>query len=408
MIQIFPKCVSQVGYGSAVQHAGIIDGNGIMTFDIGRAPMPFAGTLRNFTVYCGVAHPSVKVQVLLDGFPSGVELTLASGISQVSDAIGEVFYTAGQTLTYRTITTVQIYPGFEMAFCVELNSTAQAFGVVAHFGSSVGAGSKEYAGALGNGFWAELASSYSINALEGSATRLMLRRFTAQSGGSWKANLELDGVLQDGTVGTVDTTCELFDADASGLVSVDFDLPAQPTQHLNVVLERLGSTATFGLEQVGAGIAFRPTKTNGFMLVGGSNDAIPIPGTSWKWNHSGEFAATIERHQAAIGGKAIRLTSLYVEHTQPPTAGESFTDTILNNGVPSDISVVLTDSATSGSDFGTQVCGIGDRVTIELVSTAGANPVAKFYWAMAGEVGPAAGVIGPLLWWRFRRRVPTT
>ncbi len=405
MIQIFPKCVFGVGYAAAIQHTGVTDGLCTMTFDVGRAPMPFSGTLRHFMVYCGVAHPDFSVDILIDGVFSGLLVAVGAGQTIVTDPTTEIVYVAGQTLTYRTHVEPQLYPGFEIGLCVELESTAQAFGVVAQFGSSTPAGTLSYAGALGNGFWAELRTSYSINALEGFVTRLVLRGFTVQSGGSWKAWIEVDNVLQDGTGGTIDTACELLDTDVLGTVFADFDLPVTPTQHVNVVLERLGSTIAFGFEQIAAGIGFRPTKTNGFMLVGGSNDVIPIPGTAWKWNHSRQQADLITQHQAAISGKPIRLTGLYVEHSQPPGAGESFTDTILNNGVPSDISVVLTDNTTAGSDAGTQVCAVGDLVTIQLDSTAGANEVAKFYWGLAGEVGVGGGVIGPLLWWRFRRRL---
>jgi len=404
MIQVFPKCVANVGYGAAAQHTGVCDGNGIMTLDIGKAPMPTSGTLRKLSVYCGVAHPDVKVDIFIDGASSGLSLTLGSHETQVADLLTEVVYAAGQTVSYRTLTTLQLFPGFEMAFCVELEADALSFCVTAAAGGASYL-TTHYGGAFGNGYWADNRSSQSITALAGSATRLAIRRFSSNTGGSWKAWLEIDTVLQDGTGGTVDTLVELDDTGAA-VAFRDFDLPCMPVQHVNVVLVR-DTEPTFAIEQVGVGVAFVPSDPDGFMLVGGSNDIIPIPGTSWKWNHSRESGASMAMHEAPISGRSIRLTGLYVERTVPPTAGESFTHTILRNGIASNISVVIADNATTGVGFGEQICRVDDLVTIELVSTAGANPVAKFYWALVGQVSGGVGVIGPLLWWRFRRRVPT-
>jgi len=397
MYQIFPKTIFSVGgLGVPIQHLGINDGNGSGVFVGSRAPMALPGLLRNLTLYCGEVHPDVSVDILIDGVAAGVPLTLLSGQTQIVDTVNSVSWNAGQTVEYLVTT---INSGFDMSLCPEIVSTAQLYCVTAISGT-FGVGQLTYGGALGNGYFAGNRSSQSINALDGACTHLALRRFGGVSGGSWVAYLEVDTVLQDGTGGTVNTTCTLLDSDASGIAFSTFNLPITPVQHVNVVVLRAGVDTVFAVEQFGVGIAFVPTAANAFMCCGGSNDAIAIPGTDWKWMHSLQdvVTPTIIENQAAIGGQQpIRINTLYVEHTVPATAGQAFTDTLLKNGVASDITVVVPDPATSGSDSGSAIYDPSDLIVIRLDSTAGTNPVAKFYWGMAGElyvpVPPCPGLV---------------
>ncbi len=410
MFQPFPKAICGVGYGrvGGVQHVGVIDGQGSATLNTGRAPMPSAGICRHLVVTRAPSLPDVEVEILLDNVSTGLVVTLPTGSARGVNPFTEIEYVQGQTLTYLIATaTDEALPGFDIGVCVELEADVLSFGVVAQFLGSASVGYTQYAGALGNGFWADNRSSYSINALGGSATTLILRRNVAQSGGSWKAWLELAGVLQDGSGGTIDTACELLDSDPDTL-AVNFDLPATPPQHLNVVLERLGSEASFGFEQIGAGIAFRPAIANQFMLCGGSNDLIPIPGTTWKWNHSHEQGSTIVMHQASTGLRAFRASAMYVEHSQSPGTGEQFTDTLLSGGVATDIAAVLVDAESSASDVGSAQFQPESSIVIQLDSTAGAAATAKFYWGIAMDliVGPQRGNIGPIAWLDWTRRQP--
>ncbi len=322
----------------------------------------------------------------MDGVSAGVTVTLGTADSQTADTTHTTSYAAGQTVEYYVqVASTQSFPGFDLGLSVELESDANCFGVTATSGT-YGVNGLHYAGALGNGYWASLRTFYSINALAGSATRLMLRRFSSPTGGSFKAWLELDGVLQDGTGGTVDTSCEVLDSVASGVFYVDFDLPCPLGQHLNVVLQRLGTEAAFSVEQCAAGIAFTPTTPNQFMCCGGSNDAITIPGTSWKWNHSEQEGAAIENHEAPVGQTPITVLGLYVEHSSAPGVGDSYTDTLLDTGVATALSVVVADAATSGLTTGSVNFVAGDLLTLELVSTTGATSGSNFYWGLAAEI----------------------
>lgn len=406
MIQPFPKVISFVGYGDAHQEVGILDGNTSGVLPGKYAPMAFAGDVRSLTIYRALGLPEVKVGVYINNVSTGLEVTLPSGATQAFIQ-GHGVYGPGDLVTYKIATTLQFFPGFDMGMCVELEPIANhalCFTVTATSGGGAFL-ANHYAGALGNGFWAENRSSQSINALTGSVTRLALRRFTHNTGGSWRAWIEVGPagttpVLQDGTGGTIDTLVELLDTDGADVAIRDFILPCVPTEYVNVVLLRVGSEPTFAVEQIGVGVGFVPDTPGQFMLVGGSNDTIWTDNlTSWKWNHSRQLGDVIEKHTAPVGRRRMSVSAMYVEHTSFPGVGKTFTDTLLKNGAPTNIAVVVSGPATRfGQDVGKAAYGPKDLITIELTRTSGSDTGA-FYWAIGMEVSELPrGNIGPIAW----------
>jgi len=396
MIQPLPRVISGVGYGDANQELGILDGNTSGVF-VGRyAPMPIAGSVRSLSLYRPAGLPAVTVEIYIEGVATGITVTLGTGATQ-GHSEGDAPYNAGDWVTYKIATTLQLFPGFDMGLCAEIETDALCFGVAAISGGGAFL-APFYGGALGNGYWAENRSSQSINALSGSVTRIAMRRLTTNVGGRWKAWVEKGAagttpVLQDGSGGTVDSLCELVDGDPAFNFR-DINVPCTPGEYVNHVLLRI-TEPTFAVEQVGVSIAFTPDTPGQFMMCGGSNDVIwSTATTSWKWNHSKQTETPIEKHTAPVGQHLLAIVGMYVEHTDFPGSGQSYTDTILRNGAPSDVAVVITGPATRfGNDTGREVYSPGDLLTIELTRTASAATDAKFYWGIAAEVITSGSIV---------------
>ncbi len=389
MIQPLPRVISNVGYGHATQELAINDGNSSGELPGRYAPMARAGAVLTLTVYRKIGLPDVSIEIFVDGVASGMALTLDSATEQATVS-GNVPYTAGQRVTYKYTAVLQLFPGFSMGVCVEIDTDELCFGIAAISGT-FGLGGGHYGGAFANGYWADNRSSQSINALDGSVTTLALRRFSSPTGGSFKAWIEIDTVLQDGSGGTVDTSCEIVDA-GSPVQIVTFVLPVTPQQKITVKQVRLGSEGAFATDQVGAGIGFTPDNPNAFMMCGGSNDAIwddPLF-QNWKWNHSiqdTDPSTNIEEHQAPVGLQAFAVTGMYVEHNLAPGTDEHYTDTVLRNGISSDIIVDVTGpSVSSGLDLGREIYSATDLITIDLLRSAGAAAGGAFYWGLSAEI----------------------
>jgi len=398
MIQPVPKVLCNVGYGTADQEVGVISGNTSGVVPGRYAPMPVAGSVKSLSVYRAAGLPEVTIGVYINGVATGLAITLGTGATQ--DYIeGDAPYDEGDLVTYKYSTELQLFPGFAMGVCVDLEGDALCFGVAAISGGGAFLAA-HYGGAIGNGAWSENRAFQSINPLAGSATRLALRRHTTNVGGSWKAWLELSStqggltVLQDGSGGTVDTLVELLDSDPDDVVFRDFDLPCPPGMYVNVVLLRV-TEPTFAVEQVGVGVAFVPDTPGQFPLCGGSNDVIwTTELTQWKWNHSNQLAPTIEAHSAPAGRTPFAIVEMFVEHTDYPGSGQTYTDTVLRNEAPTDVSVVVSGPSTRfGSDTGREVYVPTDLVTIDLTRSAGASTLAKFYWGIAAEVITSGSIV---------------
>lgn len=408
MIQILPKVFSGLGYGETSQASGINSGEGALPFGGGKIPMPLPGTVARLTLYGGVARDvDVTAAVVKNGTTSGLEVEMAAGAAgaQVFTIMNPVHFSAGDYLEYVFGTSdAELVPGLALAACVEIEAAAMMFGL-SPFAGTIGVGATSTGGALGNGTLGS-GGTYSICALDCVLTHLCLKRFAEQTGGAWTAWYVKNGVTQDGSGGTVDTTTTLDDADPDFIVNT-FSLPAAPLDHVNVLLQRQGSEAAFATAHVGVGTAVTPNTSGEFMFCGGDNSVIP-EGLTWKWMQSAQEGPTIGDHTAAAGQRSFVVNGLYVERENAPGGGNAYIQTLIKNGAPTEIVASISGAidVAAQSDPARVTYHASDTLTIQIETEGSPSGEDQIHWAMAGSTRPQSGTIGPLLWWRFRRTVP--
>jgi hypothetical protein len=413
--QIVPKVFWSIGWGTLTGYGSILGGDSAVINSSGYIPMPLAGTIRRISVYAiQDRSTTVTVTVMKNGVATGLTITLNGGAAGATGASADsVDFSVGDVIAYRFVTHDLVTPpGFALAVTAEIIAEGLQSGIAAG-GGTVIVTEGFVGGALGNGGpentvegYGSMGSSYSLCPIAGSATRIQLRRFTSQSGGSWRAYLLKNGVVQNGSGGTVDTRITLDDADPDD-AGVDFSMPIAPHDRVSVATIRDGTTASFG-NQVAAGVAVAPDDGAAFMFCGGNNDTIPNSGTTWKWNASQQNGATEAEHTAYAGLTSFKLSQLYVERSVAPGTGESVAYSILRNGGLSGISATIADSATSNDGSGSQVFDSGTRLTIRILnSDAPAN--GQLHWGVAGtmDIGEEIfGTPGGIAWVHARRIVP--
>ncbi len=406
MIFILPKVFAGLGYSATAQAAGINSGEGSLTVGGGKIPMPLPGIVKKFTLYGGVARDiDVTAKVRKNGTTIGLEVALAAGAAgqQVFTATNPLPFSAGDYLEYVfELSDTEFFPGLAISACAEIEADAILYGV-SPLAGTIGVGHTGEGGALGNGS-IDSTGSYSICALHCVLERLCILRFASQSGGAWTAWIKVNGVIQDGTGGTVDTTTVLDDADPDFVVRT-FSLPLSPLDHVNVYYQRTGSEAAFSVNQFGIGVAVRPDTPGAFMFCGGNNDVIDN-GLTWKWMQSAQEGPTIGDHTAPVGQRPFQITGLYVEREEEPGAGNSYIQTLLKNGEPTGLVVTISDAAVAGQGVGAVQYHAGDTLTLQIETQGDAPSGPQIHWAFSATLNP--GVIGAYAWVHWPRRVVGT
>lgn len=388
MKQSLPKCFSHVNYAEVTSLGGLADGSGVMVFGFSRYPVISDGTLRNLVVYGGAVRPNtLTITVMVDGVASGLTATLLTTDTLVVVPGPDVAVLAGQYVEYRVVGSALPAFGTQVAMCIEWEATEQHYGIAAVVGSTP-FGSGKYGGGFGNGFWQDWpgiparSTSHSIAAINGSITKLRLRRFNnSYVGGAWTGYIIKNEVIQDGSGGTVNTACVL--ADAATQADVTFaPVTIAPLDIVDVVILRSVTDATFALQQVGASINFIPTTPGEFMFCGGSNDAIPAVPTTWKWNRSEQGGATIGIHTAPAGVAGFRTTGLFIERNIASGAAATNVHTLLQNGVATGLVVSISGAFDlTGQVLGEVTYAPNDLVTIQIERVNGAQN-SPMYWSV--------------------------
>jgi len=324
-----------------------------------------------------------------------------------------VIVDVGDYVEYRIVGGLQGFPGYTLGLFVEFESTHLSFGIGA-FAGTITAGSEGQSGALGNGTSTGTipspdSNSYSICAIDCTVVGVTLRRFASPSGGAWTARLKVNGVLQDGSGGSVETLCTLDDA-GSVFASTSFAVTCVPTDHVDIVIARTGSTAAFADHQLGTGIKVLPTTTGQTMICGGNNAVIPNTGTTWKWTDSEQEGGSAFMHTAPSGLRDLRFFHFYLERSVSPGGVATFTQTLTVNSHETDLAIVLAEPDRIGDQAGTAETNAGDELTVKVVN--GGSPAdARMHWSFAlgpEETEPVTRTakIGPLRWVHWPQRIP--
>jgi hypothetical protein len=414
MKQVIIKAAWLVGYGgtfippsSTSQRCGVNDGQGGI---LGQSwiPVPIAGTLSRLTLLSYSAPADVTVILYKNGIATSLYTTLTPPLIQASNSTDTVSVAVGDYIGYEVVGDLVTFPGYDLAMTIEFDGAGQIFGLVATTDTSPDDGSGYFGGALGNGYFSvygvgQSSNSYSLNAIDGRVTSLALRTFSGAPGASaWTGYIVVNGVLQDGSGGTVDTSCVITGTDEAAVST--FSLRVARTDKVDAVVFRSGSDAPFAFEHVGVGVGFTPDVDGQFMLCGGSNDALNTSAVRSKWNHSEQLASPETRCVASVGLTGFTTIGMYVEHAAPGP-GRSWTDRLRRGSdgsyVSTDTVVVVADDAVSAGILTNERYNPSDEITI-LMTPAGTPGGGEFHWGVPATTDVIDvldyGVIGPLVW----------
>lgn len=364
--------------------------------DAGSTPMPVAGTFRNLVFYCGETHPDITVSLNVNGVDTLLSVAFDSADTIAVNSANEVVVAVGDVVTIHTnVATEHTAPGLAVGFSIEFEGDKQFYAVAADTGGQ-SAGFYRISGALGNGIQQNTSNpltfcnTYSLCAVEGIIDGMCIRTFAGEPGdGVWTANIVLNGVLQDGSGGSVDTTVTM--TGSTIFEEAAFSLPIVLADQVVIAVLRSVEDSPFANAQCSAAITFTPTDTitNPFMLVGGSNDSISTTLVGYKWEHSEQLQATEVLTAAPIAFSGMQAKGIYIEITSAPGAGKSYDYVVRRNA--------LFDTAIATSIVDTDDTALvledvdfiyGDLIDIRITPSGG--PLSNhMYWGLSAIVEEA-------------------
>ncbi len=395
--QVISQHTYNVGFGGTSQahqvsgHGGnIVYGNWLPAATAeGHEPWSCAGTFSNLTVTRPLGAPTTSAftcTLYINDVATALTITFTGSDVLQTDATHIVPVAEGDRIWLQVACTQG--SGFDLAYSIGFNSAVNQSGyAVGGISGSFGAGSTVVAGALGNGSWSVLpllpvlyGQYYSIASCAGTITRLDAYAFsgTPAMGSTWIAWMRLNGVIQDGSGGTVDTTTTIDDSGPAAVAT--FTLPIVPGDHVEFALTRTGADAIFAVTQVGCSCAFSPTTVGQFMLCGGSNNDVSGTVTGYTWPLVDQLTTVEDQASVQMGaGDTFTVLGLYVE-TGAPGTGKTHTFTLRQNGADTSVTVPISNSATSGLITGQHVPVVeGDVLALASYLSASMSAV-PVYW----------------------------
>lgn len=397
MSQVIAKMSYDAGWGGTHGQMCLNGGawSTLLTFgeDSARIPAPGPGVFSHLGILGGAGHPAFGITFRVNNVDTDLAVNVtADDTGLVSDTTHTATVVDGDDYSLHLTGFAGGQPGGDIGFVVvftPVDPTLSIYGLRPIAGS-IASGDAWAGGAFGNGLLANYISgtsvTYSISTLAGHMTALRLKSYrgAAGSGNTFTAAVLLNGVLQDGSGGTVDTRVTLDGA--STTTAGTFSLPIAIGDKVDLHLAYSGDDLGFALANIGIGCLFQAEAANLSMWCGGTNDAISSTVTSWHWPTNDQNATTEDRAATPVGAIPFTVTGLYVEHSAAPTAtsGKSWTDTFRVNSTNTALSVVVADTATSGLMQTDVALDAGDLIDVQVAPTN--TPAgAEFHWGLSLE-----------------------
>jgi phage tail protein X len=391
---------------------------------VGATPLPQDATFRNIAIFCKDTRTAAITLTFRRNFvntalsvtlPASQNYATTTGVAVACGELDYVDWVVSSSAGYT-------FPGITVAFAIEQEGARCFYSVPAIYGS-VTAGDAALGGCFGNGGWQgpggalpQYSGSASVCAIPGTITRIALADIGGvATGGSWTAYIKKNGVLQDGSGGTVNTAVTLLDTVPAKRVVGTIALPVVPGDICDVVYVRNGTSVSATL-QVAVGIGFTPTDDGWFMLTGGDNVGLPSSGTT-SYSFTAGSSDTDEGLQTVpIGPVGIVARGLYViRGTLPggsgPGSGNTYAHTLLKGTAEPYAAGSVTAAAVSMSNTTNNASITGLSVAFPAGSTAVIrnNPSASaggdvMHWGLQAtfpdveEEESGNGIIGPLIW----------
>lgn len=397
-----------VGGGAATRYLPLA-GNGCtslgwLSADFGESmaqqPWSAAGTLSLFSLRVPTALGSSSVWTLRkNGADTAITVTLGAAATTATDVTHTVSVVVGDLLNWKYVgPSLGIGNAWAaLAIQFEGSTTKQSGYAIAAYAGSVSsnpaASNALYGGAFGNGAFQTgtaaslstlLSNTYSIASVAGSITRLDANALSGAPGaGVWTISLRKNGITQDGSGGTVNTSFTITAAATTGNKS--FTLPIVAGDHVDVLIVRTVADAAFAIAQVAVGVQFTATTDGDFVMCGGNNNAVSASLTTYHWPSSEQALTTEARARGIVGSASFYVTALRVEHG-PPGAAKSWTHTFRVDGVATALAVTIANLATSGSDTGNVILPIDGELSLQCVPT-GTPSTSQLHWSFGATSG---------------------
>jgi hypothetical protein len=357
------------------------------------------GTFRNLAIHIPTARAFPTVWTLvINGLATALTVTIATGDTDGTDSTHSVTITAGDSVSLKLAGTNIGNPGYNASFCVEFegdnaNESGYAQSMLS---GSVTNGDGFKGGAFGNGIpqgpsnplTSTNSSYYSIVPCDGTITRLdMITLLSGAPGaGIWTAALWKNGVKQDGSGGTVNTSTAI--TGVATAAHSTFVLTVAPEDIVEISIIRTGANAAFALSHVTASIAFTADDDGRFVICGGFNPASDAVNPTYWWTNGTQLELVEADVEVPVGPTGYYLQGFYVKHDGAPGTGKGYEHMLRQDQADTALVVTLTNAQTTGNIIGNVLMNGGSLTEIKLTPTGSPNNV-PFHWAFFGLVSGA-------------------
>lgn len=405
MVQVILKAAFNAGWGGSAQYFSLAGDGQIpfgTTFGISytKIVMPIDGSFNNLTVYSADAHPNYTVALMVNGVATSLLVGLPAGDLTASNLSSVIPVSEGDDVAIRVVVSpAGVGSGYDISVGLEFTGAQQIYGLQP-FSGSVSSTNPATMGRRGgillNGDFevapfpisVTLSNTYSIASVAGDITKLVMKAYGGAPGaGVWTGYLIKNGVLQDGTGGTVDTSVIMTGTDL--YVSTTFTLPITLGDQMEFIVVRTALNAPNMPAQISAAIAFTPDSTDSFMNTGGSGDTVSSSVPTYLWNRSEQLSLIETAANVPITGSGINVTGLYVEIRTPSGPGRGFTYTLRKNGANTAATFTIMHPAVNGQILGLDIdYELGDVMTLQITPVN--TPISSdHYWGLISLVEPS-------------------
>ena len=251
-----------------------------------------------------------------------------------------------------------------------------------------------YAG--GNGCWvtdANLIGPGDRASTAGTITQHYVHLVTAPSSGKSRTfTIYKNGVAQDGTGGTPDTTVTISDTATDG--NAAFSLSVAANDELWVRHTASGSPTN--THRGNGMIEFVSTASAKAMYGGSSNSNPSNLSTTYQrpggFNTGGWDVAPSTDNDWKNGPTPFDLDAWRIDLDVAPGSGNSYVFTLIKNGSPTALTITIADAATTGSVTSTVTIDDGDTWCIEAVPSSTPTNPQGMRWAFVASANVAPEV----------------
>lgn len=392
MKQLHVKSHFKALYGG-YQDYGVIDGLGESVSPLlsSGIPAPIAFTAQNLSFLC--PQSTNRIAMTVDVYKNNVLTSLgivaaADDTSIIKNITDTVSFSVGDVIRFDVNGAHATFNNAApWSVSIETEAAENIYGIAA-FAGGLTAGSAKYGGAFGNGIYqsyggsiTQRSNTYSLAALDGNITHLSAIAFNGNASGTYTSYIILNGVLQDGSGGTVDTSVVLTGGTTFNVSS--FTLPIAIQDVVDIITFRSGSDAPFVYPQVATSIAFTPTISDGYMFCGGSNSTFSGSATGWRWCECDQSPTSEDRAGAVVGVGGIEVKGMYIEVGVAAGTSPKEVDFTLRRSFSSTSLVVpITGSSTfDGSVIGDEVFPEDSIIDIQ-IDPISSPATRSFHWGI--------------------------